>query len=110
VQVEVDGEQMSFSCIAHVELTLQSAVALVGEADRKMLKAAIKHSAGQEQIKHRVIPSATLTKWATALEQLTDDVAEVLKEEKEEKQVGTPSTSLRDYLMAYHSCDKPRWS
>ena len=68
-------------------LTQFSSVTLVGEADRKMLKAAIKHSAGEDQVRHRVVPPATVAKFAAKLESLKSDITEVMKEETEEKQV-----------------------
>ena len=67
----------------------------MGEADRKILKAAIKRAAGEDQVKHRTIPAEIVAKWSKKLESLKDDVAEVLREEKEEKQVRmTQSTIL----------------
>lgn len=69
-------------------------VTLVGEADRKILKAAIKHSAGEDQVRHRVIPSDTVAKFAEKLESLKGEIAEIMKEEKEEKQVRSSDVSL----------------
>ncbi|TFK41137.1 DEAD-domain-containing protein [Crucibulum laeve] len=60
-------------------------VTLVGEADRKMLKAAIKRGAGEDQVRHRIVPSEIVQKWVDKLEEMTGEIAEVLKEEKEEK-------------------------
>ena len=62
-------------------------VTLVGESDRKMLKAVIKHSASADQIRHRVVPPEFVSKWVARLDELKDEVSAVLKEEKEEKQV-----------------------
>jgi ATP-dependent RNA helicase DDX27 len=62
-------------------------VTLVGEGDRKILKAAIKHSNGQDQIRHRVIAPDVMQKWTKKLEELKNDVREILREEKEEKEV-----------------------
>ncbi|KAI0307738.1 P-loop containing nucleoside triphosphate hydrolase protein [Multifurca ochricompacta] len=62
-------------------------VTLVGEADRKVLKAAIKRAADEDQVRHRTIPSEMVEKWARKLESLKDEVAGVLREEKEEKQL-----------------------
>jgi ATP-dependent RNA helicase DDX27 len=59
----------------------------VGEADRKILKAAIKRAAGEDQVRHRTIPSEIVAKWSKKLESLKDEIAGVLREEKEEKQV-----------------------
>ena len=61
-------------------------ITLVGEADRKMLKAAIKQSTN-DQIRHRGIPPEAISQTAEQLENLRSEVSEVLKEEKEEKAV-----------------------
>lgn len=60
---------------------------LVGEADRKMLKAAIKHSAGDDQVRHRVVPAEAVAKWSEKLDNMKAEIAEILVEEKEEKHV-----------------------
>lgn len=60
---------------------------LVGEADRKMLKAAIKHSASSDQVRHRIIPPEVVRTWLERLEKLSDEVTEILQEEKAEKNV-----------------------
>jgi ATP-dependent RNA helicase DDX27 len=65
----------------------QRSITLVGEADRKVLKAAIKRAAGEDQVRHRTIPSEIVAKWSKKLELLKNEIAEVLREEKEEKQV-----------------------
>jgi ATP-dependent RNA helicase DDX27 len=62
-------------------------VTLVGEADRKTLKAAIKHSTNEDQVRHRIIPSEVVQTWFEKLESLTGEIADILLEEKEEKQV-----------------------
>ena len=69
-------------------------VTLVGEADRRILKAAIKHSAGEDQVRHRVIPSDTIAKFTEKLESLKGEIAEIMKEEKEEKQVRSSDMSV----------------
>ncbi|KAI0286966.1 P-loop containing nucleoside triphosphate hydrolase protein [Russula aff. rugulosa BPL654] len=61
-------------------------ITLVGEADRKVLKAAIKRAAGEDQVRHRTIPSEIVARWSKKLEYLKDEIAEVMREEKEEKQ------------------------
>ena len=69
-------------------LTLvQRSVTLVGEADRKVLKAAIKRAAGEDQVKHRTVPWEIVAKWSKKLESLKGEIAGVLNEEREEKQV-----------------------
>jgi ATP-dependent RNA helicase DDX27 len=69
-------------------------ITLVGEADRKMLKAAIKKSES-DQIRHRIIPAEAVAAMAEKLEAMTDDIQEVLREEKEEKAV-SDARALRD--------------
>jgi ATP-dependent RNA helicase DDX27 len=59
----------------------------VGEADRKMLKAAIKHAAGEDQVRQRSVPTEVAQKFVEKLEDLKNEITEVMKEEKEEKQV-----------------------
>lgn len=58
-----------------------------------MLKAAIKQSES-DQIRHRIIPSEAVTAMAEKLEELTDEISEILKEEKEEKLVRLPPFRL----------------
>ncbi|KAJ8084045.1 nucleolar DEAD-box protein required for synthesis of 60S ribosomal subunit [Marasmius tenuissimus] len=62
-------------------------VTLVGEADRKMLKAAIKHGAGEDKVRHRIVPPEAVAKWVEKLDELKEEIGEILKEEKEEKQM-----------------------
>jgi ATP-dependent RNA helicase DDX27 len=61
-------------------------ITLVGEADRKMLKAAIKRSE-VDKIRHRVVPSEVVTSVVEKLDGFKEEIQEVLKEEKEEKLV-----------------------
>ncbi|GJE86099.1 DEAD-domain-containing protein [Phanerochaete sordida] len=70
-------------------------VTLVGEADRKMLKAAIKHASGEDQVRHRHIPTEAVQKWSKKLEELKDDITGVLQDEKEEKQFRQAEMELR---------------
>jgi len=53
-----------------------------------MLKAAIKQSSA-DQIRHRIIPSEAITAMSENLAGLTDEIQEILHEEKEEKLVST---------------------
>lgn len=66
----------------------------MGEADRKILKAAIKRAAGEDQVRHRTIPSEIVAKWSKKLESLKDEIAGVLREEKEEKQVRMTQSTI----------------
>ncbi|WVQ80664.1 ATP-dependent RNA helicase DRS1 [Cryptococcus sp. DSM 104549] len=69
-------------------------ISLVGEADRKMLKMAIKQSEADE-IRHRIIPAEAVGAVAEKLEGLKGEVEEVLKEEKEEKLMRQADMELR---------------
>ncbi|KAI0078894.1 DEAD-domain-containing protein [Panus rudis PR-1116 ss-1] len=70
-------------------------VTLVGEADRKMLKAAIKHATSEDQVRHRQIPAEVVAKWSQKLEELKDEISAVLQEEKEEKQLRQAEMELK---------------
>ncbi|KAG5635096.1 nucleolar DEAD-box protein required for synthesis of 60S ribosomal subunit [Sphagnurus paluster] len=70
-------------------------VTLVGEGDRKMLKAAIKHGAGEDQVRHRIIPLEIVTKWAQKLDELKDEISAVLRVEKEEKHLRKAEMELK---------------
>ncbi|TKY84733.1 hypothetical protein EX895_005813 [Sporisorium graminicola] len=70
------------------------AVTLVGEADRRMLKLAIKKSSA-EQIKHRIIPAAVASRMLETLEELKPEVDAVLREEKEEKALRIAEMELK---------------
>ncbi|ETW74902.1 hypothetical protein HETIRDRAFT_332035 [Heterobasidion irregulare TC 32-1] len=70
-------------------------VTLVGEADRKMLKAAIKHASKEDQVRHRTVPPEVISKWSKKLESLTKEVAGVLQDEKEEKHIRKAEMELK---------------
>nr|GAT44205.1 DEAD-domain-containing protein [Mycena chlorophos] len=70
-------------------------VTLVGEADRKLLKAALKHGAETDQVRHRIVPPEAVAKWTERLEQLKDEISEILREEKEEKQLRQAEMELK---------------
>lgn len=72
---------------------------MVGEADRKVLKAAIKYSAGEDQVRHRLIPPDTVAKFAEKLESLKGEITEVMKEETEEKQVRSNEVPSPDTML-----------
>ncbi|KAI9503779.1 P-loop containing nucleoside triphosphate hydrolase protein [Coemansia spiralis] len=61
-----------------------SAITLVGESDRKMLKMAIKNSP-KDKIKQRVVPAETLNKYRLKVDDLVDQVKSVVDQEREEK-------------------------
>jgi hypothetical protein len=75
-------------------LNKSRAVTLVGENDRKMLKAVIKHSSDQDNIRHRLIPTEAISKMAADIDSMKDEVTEILQEEKQEKEVGADATCL----------------
>jgi ATP-dependent RNA helicase DDX27 len=62
-------------------------VTLVGEADRRTLKAAIKHSSGEDKIRHRIVAAEVVQTWFEKIESLNSEIADILTEEKEERQV-----------------------
>lgn len=68
-----------------------SAISLVGEADRAMLKAVIKRSSRTEgaddSIRHRLVPDDAVKVMLGRLEEIKDEISEVLNEEKLEKEV-----------------------
>ncbi|KAH0590710.1 nucleolar DEAD-box protein required for synthesis of 60S ribosomal subunit, variant 2 [Termitomyces sp. 'cryptogamus'] len=70
-------------------------VTLVGEADRKMLKAAIKHAVGQDQVRHRIIPVEVVNEWVHSLNELKHDISVVLRDEKEEKEIRRAEMELK---------------
>lgn len=83
---ECDPSSRLWVAVSLISSPTSSSITLVGEADRKMLKAAIKQSS-TDQIRHRVIPPDAIAQTAEQLENLRSEVSEVLKEEKEEKAV-----------------------
>jgi ATP-dependent RNA helicase DDX27 len=62
-------------------------VTLVGEADRKFLKAVIKHAADQGRVRHRLLPTDVMQRWSEKLVDLKDEISAILLEEKEQKHV-----------------------
>lgn len=63
-----------------------------------MLKAVIKHSSDQDNVRHRVLPAELVSQWATELDSLKDEVSEIMQEEKQEKQVCCIPLILVDIL------------
>ena len=60
-----------------------------------MLKAAIKHASDVDKVRHRTLPPEQVARWAGRLEELKDEVAAVLKEEKEEKAIRQAEMELK---------------
>lgn len=70
-------------------------ISLVGEQDRKMLKAVIKSSREEvDAVRHRVVPAEAVRAMKERLKELEEEVEEVLREEKEEKAVSLRLASL----------------
>lgn len=67
---------------------------LVGEADRKMLKMAIKSSVGA-QVKNRVVAHDVIQRYKTKVESLAPQIKEVLAEEKEERALRNAEMQLK---------------
>ncbi|ORY24648.1 DEAD-domain-containing protein [Rhizoclosmatium globosum] len=61
------------------------AVSFVGESDRAVLKMAMK--ASTDEIQHRVIPGKVVTRFEVKVEEMKPAAAEVLQEEKKEKEM-----------------------
>jgi ATP-dependent RNA helicase DDX27 len=57
-----------------------------------MLKAAIKRSSGEDQVRHRIVPAETIQHWVEKLDNLKSEIGEIMVEEKEEKHVGSSSS------------------
>lgn len=69
-------------------------VTLIGEADRKLLKMAVKSST-KTQVKHRVVPAELIVKYKTKLEAITEQVKDVMKQEKEDKAMRQAEMELK---------------
>ena len=52
-----------------------------------MLKVAIKHASDVDMVRHPTLSPQQVTRWATKLEELNDEVAAILKDDKEEKAI-----------------------
>lgn len=70
-------------------------VTLVGESDRKMLKAAIKHGSDNGSVRQRTVPSEIISEWTSKIDELRDEVTAVLREEKELKQLQKAEMELK---------------
>lgn len=69
-------------------------ISLVGEPDRKMLKAVMKRSE-KDQIRHRIIPPEAVQAMAKKLDELKEEISAVLAEEREEKLLRQADMELR---------------
>jgi hypothetical protein len=87
-------------------ILVSRSVTLVGEADRKILKAAIKHSSGDDKIRHRIIPAEVVQTWFDKIESLNSEIADILTEEKEERQVRPDSVPCFGFMNSQNKLDK----
>ena len=72
------------------------ACTLAAETDRKVVKAAVKTAKAQgAKIVSRVVEPADADVWAKKVEELQGEIEEVLKEEREEKQLAQAETQVR---------------
>ncbi|GAB5590860.1 nucleolar DEAD-box protein required for synthesis of 60S ribosomal subunit [Umbelopsis nana] len=69
-------------------------VTLIGEVDRKLLKMAVK-SSNNAQVKHRVVPAELIAKYKAKLESITEQVKDVMKQEKEDKAMRQAEMELK---------------
>jgi hypothetical protein len=91
------------------KVLMPRSITLVGEADRKMLKAAIKQSEA-DQIRHRIIPAEAISAMGDTLAGMTDEIQEILKEEKEEKLVSCCTFGINVCQSLTGRCAKQIWS
>ena len=68
------------------------AVSLVGEADRQILKLALKN--GRDEVKHRVLPTKVLQKYESLYQSLEPALKEVYRLEKDEKEFNNLNMQL----------------
>jgi ATP-dependent RNA helicase DDX27 len=72
------------------------ACTLAAEPDRKVVKAAVKSGRTQgAKIVSRVIEAAEADKWADKVTAMEDEIEEILKEEKEDKQLAQAEMQVR---------------
>jgi ATP-dependent RNA helicase DDX27 len=80
-------------------------VTLVGEADRKMLKMAIKSSVGA-QVKNRVVNHELVQRYKQKVESLGAQIKEVLAEEKQERAIRNAEMQLKkSENMLHHGAE-----
>ncbi|KAI6709239.1 hypothetical protein JHW43_008227 [Diplocarpon mali] len=87
------------------------ACTLAAEPDRKVVKAAVKSGRAQgAKIVSRVIEASEADEWATKVDDMKDEIEEILKEEKEDKQLAQVEMELRkgENIMAHEDEIKGR--
>ncbi|KAJ3020719.1 nucleolar DEAD-box protein required for synthesis of 60S ribosomal subunit [Thoreauomyces humboldtii] len=68
------------------------AVSLVGEADRSVLKMAVKNS--RDEVKHRIVPAPVVAKYETRIEALADDIKASYAEEARDREFKTADMQI----------------
>ncbi|XP_041453947.1 probable ATP-dependent RNA helicase DDX27 [Lytechinus variegatus] len=76
-------------------------VSLAGEKERKMLKELVKRA--KNPVKSRIIPQGVVTKYRDKIASLEEDIEEVLRLEKEEKEMRTTELQLQKTTMMLHN-------
>ncbi|POR37506.1 Uncharacterized protein TPAR_02282 [Tolypocladium paradoxum] len=72
------------------------AVTLAAEADRKVVKAAVKAGKAQgAKISQLNIPMADADKWQAQIDEMDEEIEEIMREEKEEKQFANAEMQVR---------------
>jgi ATP-dependent RNA helicase DDX27 len=72
------------------------ACTLAAETDRKVVKAAVKSGRTQgAKIVSRVVEAAEADEWAAKVDDMEDEIEEILKEEKEDKQLSQAEMQVR---------------
>jgi ATP-dependent RNA helicase DDX27 len=87
------------------------ACTIAAEPDRKVVKAVVKSGKSQgAKIVSRVVDTLEADKWADEVTELEDEIEEILKEEKEEKQLSQVEMQVRkgENIMAHEDEIKGR--
>lgn len=72
------------------------AVTLAAEPDRKVVKAAVKAGKAQgAKISSLVIEASTADEWQAKIDEMEDEIEEIMKEEKEEKQMANAEMQIK---------------
>jgi ATP-dependent RNA helicase DDX27 len=79
------------------------AITLAGEADRKIVKTALKKVKESGKVVSRILPAENVNALGEKLEQLEDEIEAVLQEEKEEKAMKIAEMEVRkgENVMRY---------
>ncbi|KAL2912934.1 nucleolar DEAD-box protein required for synthesis of 60S ribosomal subunit [Polyrhizophydium stewartii] len=80
------------------------AVSLVGEADRALLKMAIKNT--RDAVKNRIVPADVITKYEGMIAQLKDAIKQIYAEEKEERELSTAEMEVKRAENLIHHRDE----